>query len=62
VADARRGWHDIPVGHSPSAGRHGHYVSFSAPDSVKDTKLLEAVAKRLDVELATGTYDSLFGK
>jgi hypothetical protein len=43
-------------------GETGHYVSLSVPDSVKDTKLLDAVAKRLDVELATGKYDSLFGR
>jgi hypothetical protein len=43
-------------------GETGHYVSLSVPDSVKDTKLLDAVAKRLDVELATGQYDSLFGR
>ena len=43
-------------------GETGHYVSLSVPDSVTDTKLLDAVAKRLDVELATGKYDSLFGR
>ena len=43
-------------------GSTGHYVSLSLPDSVKDTKLLDTVAKRLDVELATGKYDSLFGR
>ena len=43
-------------------GETGHYVSLSVPDSVKDTKLLDTIAKRLDVELATGKYDSLFGR
>ena len=43
-------------------GETGHYVSLSVPDTVKDTKLLDVVAKRLDVELATGKYDSLFGR
>ena len=43
-------------------GETSHYVSLSLPDSVKDTKLLDAVAKRIDVELATGKYDSLFGR
>ena len=43
-------------------GDTGHYVSLSLPDSVKDTKLLDAIAKRLDVELATGRLDSMFGR
>ena len=43
-------------------GDTGHYVSLSLPDSVKDTKLLDKIAKRLDVELATGRYDSMFGR
>ena len=47
---------------SVAYGDTGHYVSLSVPDGVKHTKLLDAVAKRLDVELATGKYDSLFGR
>ena len=43
-------------------GDTGHYVSLSLPDSVKDTKLLDTIAKRLDAELATGKYDSMFGR
>ena len=43
-------------------GDTGHYVSLSVPDSVKDTKLLDAIAKRLDAELATGKFDSMFGR
>jgi hypothetical protein len=43
-------------------GETGHYVSLSLPDSVKDTRLLDAIAKRLDAALATGKYDSMFGR
>jgi len=38
------------------------HVSLSLPDSVKDTRLLDAIAKRLDAALATGKYDSMFGR
>jgi hypothetical protein len=43
-------------------GDTGHYVSLSVPNGVTDTKLLEAVVKRLDIELATGKFDSMFGR
>ena len=39
-------------------GDSGHYVSrIRFRDGVTDTKLLETIANRLDVELATGKYD-----
>jgi hypothetical protein len=43
-------------------GDTGHYVSLSIPNGVTDTKLLDGIAKRLDAELATGKFDSMFGR
>jgi hypothetical protein len=43
-------------------GQSGNYVAVSVPNGVTDKRLLEAIAKRFDAELATGKYDSLFGK
>jgi hypothetical protein len=43
-------------------GSTGNFVAVSVPYGVTDRRLLETIAKRLDVELATGKYDSLFGK
>jgi hypothetical protein len=40
----------------------GDYVSISVPTGVTDTTLLDAIAKRVDAVLATGKYDSMFGK
>jgi hypothetical protein len=34
----------------------------SIPNGVTDTKLLDGIAKRLDAELATGKFDSMFGR
>ena len=43
-------------------GESGHYVAVSLPRDATDRKLLETVAHRLDEVMATGKYDSLFGK
>jgi hypothetical protein len=40
----------------------GPYIMLSLPNYVAPTPLLESIAKRFDAELATGKYDSLFGK
>jgi hypothetical protein len=37
-------------------------ISGSARDRHQDTRLLDAIAKRLDVEFAIARYDSLFGR
>jgi hypothetical protein len=43
-------------------GGTGNYVAVSLPRGATDRALLLTIAKRLDAELATGKYDSLFGK
>ena len=43
-------------------GETGDYVSVSLPDGVNDKELIETVARHIDRALATGKYDSLFGK
>jgi hypothetical protein len=43
-------------------GGSGQYVSVSLPSGVTDRALLEKITQRLDAALATGKYDSLFGK
>ena len=43
-------------------GGTGNYVAVSLPRDATDQTLLITITKRLDAELATGKYDSLFGK
>ena len=43
-------------------GGSGNYVSVSLPSGATDRKLLETVVRRLDEVMATGKYDSMFGK
>ena len=43
-------------------GATGDYVAVSLPDGVSDRALLDTVARHIDKALATGKYDSLFGK
>ena len=43
-------------------GGTGNYVAISLPDGVTDRALLDTIARHVDKALATGKYDSLFGK